>query len=203
MKKIVLLMASLITAAALVSGCASSAGVTRIDAETTVDLSGFWNDTDVRIVCDSLIKDCMSSPRVSKFEAQKGRLPVVKVGSFRNQSDEHIDTSIITKKMETAILNSGVADFVASKAETSEIRDERNDQQGNASEDSAKALGNETGADFLLTGSVKTIVDKAGGKATRTYFVFAELTDIETNKRLWQGENSEIKKMIKRDSVRF
>ncbi|MDR3146254.1 MAG: penicillin-binding protein activator LpoB [Treponema sp.] len=186
----------------LVSGCATTR-VSRVDSDTQMDLSGYWNDTDVRIVCESLIKACLDSPRVTQAIAQKGRLPVILIGSFRNDSDEHIDTSIISKTMEIAIFNSGKADFVAGGDTRSELRTERQDQQGNASEETAKTLANETGADFLLTGSVKTIVDKAGGTSTRTYFVSAELSNIETNARLWMDQNSEIKKVIRRPSSKL
>lgn len=203
MKTRMMIVIAALSAIALLAGCESTPAVTRVEATTQTDLSGYWNDTDVRIVCETLINDCLGSARVAQFEKNKGRLPVIIVGSFRNDSDEHIDTSIITKKMETAIINSGKADFVASKVERSELRDERQEQQGWASEDTAKALANETGADFMMTGSVKTIVDKAGNTATRTYFVYGELTDVETNKKLWIGENSEIKKVIKTPSTKF
>lgn len=192
-----------LAAIVLVAGCASGPQVTRVSAGTQTDLSGYWNDTDVRIVCESLIDDCLSSPRIAQFRKEKGKLPVFIVGNFRNESDEHIDTSIITKKMEAVILNSGKADFVASSAERTELRDERTEQQSWASEDTAKSIANETGADFMLIGSVKTIVDRAGGMATRTYFVYAELVDVESNRKIWIGENSEIKKIIKRSSVKF
>ncbi|MDR2102324.1 MAG: penicillin-binding protein activator LpoB [Treponema sp.] len=185
------------------SACSSNPKVTRVDADTLTDLSGYWNETDVRIVCDSLINSCLMSSRVTQIIAQKGRLPVILVGSFRNDSDEHIDTSIISDIMEITIFNSGRADFVAGGNTRNELRAERQDQQSNASEDSAKRLANETGADFLLTGSVKTIVDRAGKTATRAYFVSAELTDIETNTRLWMDQNSEIKKVIQRPALKF
>ncbi|HNQ97334.1 MAG: penicillin-binding protein activator LpoB [Spirochaetales bacterium] len=194
---------SLFAVLVLVSSCSSNPKVTRVDSDTQIDLSGYWNDTDVRIVCESLINDCLSSPRVARFEQQKGRLPVVIVGSFRNQSDEHIDTSIITKRMETAILNNGKADFVASSAERGELREERQAQQDWSSEETAKALANETGADYMMIGSVKTIVDQAGKTATRTYFVYAELIELESNRKVWLGENSEIKKVIKRPSKKL
>jgi PBP1b-binding outer membrane lipoprotein LpoB len=181
----------------ILGGCASTPKVSRVDSSTTMDLSGYWNDTDIRIVCDGLIKDCLDSPRVSMALAQMGKLPVFLVGPFRNESDEHIDTSIISDTMERAIFNSGRADFVAGGATREALRAERLDQQGNASEATAKALANETGADFLLTGSVKTVVDRAGNTSTRTYFVRAEITDLESNRRLWLGDNSEIKKVIR------
>lgn len=204
MKK-TLAIATAALAVIFAASCATNAKVTRVDSSTQTDLSGYWNDTDVRIVCESLINDCLESPRVAQTAQKKKDLPVFIVGTFRNDSDEHIDTTIISKKMEMAILNSGKADFVASSAERAEIRTERDEQQGFASEETAKALANETGADFMLIGAVKTIVDRSadGKTATRTYYVTAELIDIETNKKIWLGENDAIKKIIKTPSARF
>jgi len=179
------------------ASCSSAPKVTRVDALRQTDLSGYWNDTDVRIVCESLIKDCLNSPRVAQAIAAKGsRLPVVLVGSFRNESSEHIDTAIISSTMEVTIFSSGKLDFVAGGSTRLELREERQDQQVNASESTASALANETGADFLLTGTVRTIIDRAANQTTRTYFVFAEMTDIETNARMWMAQNSEIKKVV-------
>ena len=53
----------------------------------------------------------------------------------------------------------------------------------------------------MLIGSVKTIVDAVSGKSTRTYYVTAELIDIETNRKLWAGEDSSIKKLIKSEKT--
>jgi len=187
---VVLLLASL-------SSCASSSGVKRVDASTQTDLSGYWNDTDVRIVCESLINDCLNSPRVDQaIKAMGGKTPIVLVGSFKNESSEHIDTSIISATMEVAIFNSGKMDFVAGGSTRNELRAERQDQQSNASEATAAALANETGANFMLFGTVKTIIDKAGNQTVRTYFVNAEMTNVETNSRMWMGQNNEIKKVI-------
>ncbi|MDR0563073.1 MAG: penicillin-binding protein activator LpoB [Spirochaetaceae bacterium] len=204
----VLYAAVCIGAFILFSGCSSTSKVTRVDADTQTDLSGRWNDTDVRIVCNSLIEDCLNSGRVSQFIVQYagehgGNPPTVIVGAFRNDSSEHIDTSIISKSMEIAIVNSGKLDFVAGGDTRNELRAERQDQQANASEETASALGNETAANFMLTGAVKVMVDKAGDTSTRTYFVSAELTNLETSVRLWMGENSEIKKIIKQAKNKF
>lgn len=130
-------------------------------------------------------------------------MPTVIVGTFRNHSDEHIDTSILAKKFENALINSGRVDFVANASERSEIRQERQEQQSFASEETAKRLGNEIGADFMLIGSVKTIVDYANGTTVRCYIVNAELINIETNKKCWVGENSDIKKVIQRSGTRW
>ena len=189
------------------AGCSSNPKVSRVDADTQIDLSGRWNDTDVRMVSGSLINDCLGSARVSQFirdysSQNNGRLPACLVGNFRNESSEHIDTSIISKAMEIAVVNSGKMDFVAGGDTLTEIRSERQDQQGNASEESAAALGNETGAILLLTGTVNSVIDRAGNTTTRSYFVSAELTNIETRTRLWMGQNDEIKKVIRQSNYR-
>jgi len=179
------------------ASCSSAPQVQRVDAGTQTDLSGYWNDTDVRIVCKALIDACLSSPRVDQtIKAKKGKTPKVIVGRFKNDSSEHIDTTIISTIMEETIFNSGKLDFVAGGSTRDELRAERQDQQSNASEASVKALANETGADFMLTGSVKTMVDKAGNQTVRTYFVNAEMSNIENNERMWMATNSEIKKVI-------
>ncbi|MDR0589027.1 MAG: penicillin-binding protein activator LpoB [Spirochaetaceae bacterium] len=192
-----------VAALALVSACSSNPKISRVDAATQTDLSGYWNNTDVTIVCDSLINSFLQSPQVTEFIARKGDVPVILIGSFRNESDEHIETSIITTIMEQALFNSGKALPVAGGASRGELREERTEQQSYASEDTAAALAQELGADFLLTGAVRTIVDQAGKTTTRTYYVSAELSNIETTARLWMGQNNEIKKVIVRPRTKL
>jgi len=200
MKKILFLLCVIFL---LISSCATTK-VGRVDSQRQTDLSGYWNDTDVRIVCESLIKDCLSSARVDQeIRARGGKIPTVIVGRFRNESDEQINTAIISSIMETVIFNSGRLNFVAGGDTRNDLRAERQDQQSNSSEATAAALGKEIGADFMLTGSVRTIVDRAGNQTARTYFVTAELTNIETNARMWMGQNNEIKKVITRPRNRL
>jgi uncharacterized protein (TIGR02722 family) len=189
------------------AGCATT-GTSRVDASTQIDLTGRWNDSDVRIVCDTLVNECLNAPGVDRAISQfsssrKGELPTVIVGRFANTSSEHIDTSIIAKMMETAIINSGKLEFVAGGDIREGLRDEREDQAFNASEDTAAAIGNETGATFMLTGSVKSSVEQSGNTTVRAYFVDAQLTNIETNRIIWQGQNADIKKVFKQAKAKL
>jgi PBP1b-binding outer membrane lipoprotein LpoB len=160
-------------------------------------------------VCDSLIAQALSSPRLDKdiadFSAQHpGELPPVIVGRFSNTSSEHIDTSIITSTMRSSIINSGKLDFVEDGTAREVVRKERNDQQqGNASDVSSARLGNETAAFFMLSGTVKAIVDQADGTMVRSYFVTASLINVETNRIVWEGSNNEIKKVVKRSKAKL
>jgi uncharacterized protein (TIGR02722 family) len=194
MKKILAVLCVLF----LLSSCATTS-VKRIASGAQKDLSGYWNAVDVKIVCETLINDCLSSARVNQeIKARGNKKPVVIVGKFKNASDEHIDTEIISSIMENVIFNSGKLDFVAGGDTRADIRAERQDQQGNASDETAAALGKEKGADFIMTGSVRTIVDREGNRSVRTYFVTAELTSIETNARMWMGQDNSITKAVTR-----
>ncbi len=188
----------------LIFASCASVRVKRVDSDKITDISEYWNDTDVRIVCDALIDECVNAPNITRFSAKHDKVPVFIVGTFRNDSSEHIDTSIIVKKMQSAIINSGKAEFVADRISRKEIRDERTDQnEGYTSKETVKAFGNEIGADFLLQGSVKSIVQTVERKTVRTYHVSAELINIETNKILWSGFNDSIKKVIKKRRVKL
>jgi len=191
------------------SACSSSPKVSRVEAGGRgSDLSGNWSAADVKIVCDSLIANALSSPRIDAYikdfsAKNRGARPAVIVGRFRNNSSEHIDTAIISGQMRTAIINSGKLDFVEGGDAREDIRSERTDQQGQASEATAAALANETGANFMLTGEVRSIVDRAGNRTVRTYYVRASMTDIETSRIVWEGENNSIQKEIRQPRARL
>ncbi len=175
----------------------SQSNVNRVDASQQVDLSGYWNDTDARIVCESLIGQALNSGSFVGYKEDLGRRPIITGGSFRNDSSEYIDTSILTEGITTAILNSGKARFIASRKRIEEIREERMARQSwQADMSKQKEVANELIPDLILTGTVKTIVDTNNKKSVRTYFVYAELVDIETGEMIWRGENKEIKKII-------
>lgn len=195
-------LALILSVASVLTGCVSST-VERVDFDSQQDLSGYWNDTDARIVSNDLAEQLTDSSWYNKFIQENDRKPVIIIGSIRNNTDEHINTSIISKKLEISLINTGKVLSVANSSERKEIRDERDDQQINASIDSAKNIGNETAADFMLRGDIKTIVDSDGLKSVRTYFITAELVDIETNTKIWLGENSTIKKVIRYSATRF
>lgn len=202
MKKQVFIIAGAIACAGLCISCMSTGSsgtaktkVQRIEASEIQDLSGYWNDKDVQTVCEGLINECIASPRISQFQAKNHRAPIVKLGKITNNSVEKIDTVIVANKFRSAIINSGVIEFVASDDEVAAIRNERNQQEDYANPATAAAQGNETGADYLLQGSIRTLVDEIDGKKTRTYYVNAELHDIETTRILWSSENS-IRKYI-------
>ncbi|MCB5230676.1 MAG: penicillin-binding protein activator LpoB [Candidatus Cloacimonas sp.] len=187
---------------ALLLGCSSAPKVKRVSTDTAIDLSGRWNDTDSRLVAEQMINDVISRNWLTSFTSKKSEQPVVIVGSVRNLSSEHIDTGTFIKNMERELINSGKIRFVAAKDSRSEIREERLDQQSSATEETAKRLAAETGADFMLQGAIRTIVDAIDGKQVKLYQVDLELIDIESNEKVWIG-NKEIKKYVTKPRAKW
>ncbi len=183
------------TAILLGPSCANRK-VTRLDPNQQTDISGRWNDTDSKLVSNEMIKDVLERPWRSNFEQKYGRKPVVIIGSVKNKSTEQIDPVTFIKDLEKSFINSGVVGVVQSGDERNQVRDERNDQQTFSSEETKKKWGKEKGADFMLNGVIASIVDQYKNQKTISYQVNLELTDLETNEKVWIGEK-EIKKYIK------
>ena len=174
--------------------------VRRIDPGTTTDLSGYWNDTDSRLVAEGMMADCLTHPWIQQHVMRTEARPVVIIGTVRNQSMEHIATGTFIRDLERAFVNSGQVRVVANPLEREELRGERYDQQEWASEETRKRLREETGADYMLNGAIDVIIDREGGREVKFYQVDLFLTDIETNERIWIGQ-TKIKKEISRSGL--
>jgi uncharacterized protein (TIGR02722 family) len=184
----------------LLAGCNPT--VSRVESDTVTDLSGNWNDTDSRLVAEEMIQDVLSRGWFSKFNRSKGKAPTVIVGTVRNLSHEHINTRTFVADMERELINSGEVEFVASAKAREEVRSEVKDQDLNATEDTRKAMGNEVGADFMLQGSINSIVDAVSGEQARFYQIDLTLIELGTNRKVWVGQKK-IKKTVEKGGFRL
>ena len=82
----------------------------------------------------------------------------------------------------------GEVEFVASAKDREEVRGEVKDQDLHASEESRKAMGQEIGADFMLQGSINSIVDAVSGEQARFYQIDLTLIELGTNRKVWVGQ---------------
>lgn len=198
MKKNIIITAAVLIAV-LFSGCATTT-VSRIAADEVTDLSGRWNDTDSRLTAEYMIDSLLNGRWLERFIEEEGRDPVVIIGYISNKSSEHIETRTFTKDIERELVNSGEVIFVASSDERIQLRDEKLDQQGNATEETMAALAAETGADVMLTGIFTSQVDAVEGKKVTLYTVDMEMVDIETNQKIWI-DSKDIKKAVERSKA--
>lgn len=192
--------AALMILALTLGGC--STAVTRMDTAEVKDLSGAWNDTDSQMVAAEMMQDVLSRDWIVDFKGEQKRKPAVIVGEVRNLSHEHISVSTFVQELQRNMINSGKVKFVASSTEREEIRGERTDQDIHASEATRKAMGKEKGADFMLKGTINTIIDASGKDQLRYYQVNLTLISLVDNEIVWHGEKK-IKKFVARSNLRF
>ncbi len=126
---------------------------------------------------------------------------MVIIGNIRNLSQEHINTNTFVNDLERAFVNSGRVDVVASRSERGDIRAERSDVDLNATEATRKEMGKETGADYMLMGTINTIIDASDSERIRFYQVDLTLVSLADNRIVWTGQ-MKLKKEIKNAKFR-
>ena len=181
----------IVTAAVAVSAISVSCSrkVTRIDPGEQIDLSGRWNNTDSRVTAEKMIDDILRDKWVGDYqEGHNGQRPVVIVGFVTNKSTEHIDAETFMKDVEQSFVKTGKVRLVQGGKKREELRAERADQQTNATTSSMKKFGMEQGADFILQGSINSIVDSQKRKKVVYYQINLELTNMQSNEVVWIGD---------------
>ena len=179
---------------------ACSTTVTRGPLEAPVDVSGRWNDTDSRLTADALIKDALDRPWSQRFTQVVGRKPVVVVGTVLNRTHEQLNTQIFIKDLERVLMQSKQVQFVADVEQRQDLRQERLDQTQHARAEAVKPTGQESGADFMLQGTINSLVDELDSTRAVFYQVDLELLDIASNVKVWQGQKK-VKKLVERSKT--
>src|SRR5579863_5947455 len=184
MKNLKLILASA-GAVALVA-CSSMPEVQRVSSDQVTDISGYWNDTDANLTSQTMISQMLGDPWLGQYEgANSGKQPTVIVGEIRNLSSEHISTSTFIDDIQRELINSGKVQFVASSDQRGDVRAERQDQDLNATSTTRSAMGQEVGADFMMQGTINTIIDAAGSTAAKYYQVDLRLINMHNNVISW------------------
>ncbi|WP_293895337.1 penicillin-binding protein activator LpoB [Sporocytophaga sp.] len=185
---------SLLTVLILAGSCTKKT-VTRVSPDQQIDLSGRWNDVDSRLVAEEMAKDMINRPWRNDFMARNNKKPTIIVGVISNKSHEHIDALTFIKDLERECINTGTIRVVQNAEFREKLREERADQQQFASPETQKKWGRELGADYMVFGTINSIVDSEGKRKVVFYQINLELADLETNELVWIGDKK-IKKYI-------
>ena len=188
-------IAAIAVSGMVISSC--SRQVTRVSTDETIDISGNWNNSDSRMVAQEMTQSILGHAWLSNhLEQHTGKKPVVVVGMVQNKSHEHIDAETFVKDVEQTFIQTQRVRLVQGGKKREELRAEKADQQANASLSSMKKFGLENGADYILQGSINSIVDAHKRQKVVSYQVNLELTNIQTNEVVWIGDKK-ITKYVK------
>jgi hypothetical protein len=194
---------ALAVSAALLVGCGTK--VQNVDPSTEGYISGRWNDSDARAVADQLVPDALGGAWLPEFRGQQGDTrPRVVIGDIENNTSEHINKGVFMNELQRVLINSGVVRFVADPGVREELMQEVQWQEGMAKDggvsgDVAKGV---SGADFMMMGTISSVIDQADKKAIVYYKVDLSLTDLRSWEKVWIG-SAERKHLVERAKTRY
>jgi uncharacterized protein (TIGR02722 family) len=184
----------------LVTLTACSTTVTQAPVEAPADLSGRWNDADSRLTAAALIQDALKRPWSQRFTQLTGRTPAVVVGTVLNRTREQLNTQTFVQDLERALAQSGQVQFVADTGQRQRGHQEHLDQAQRTRTDAVEPTGQASGADFMLRGTISSLMDEPDSARAVSYQVDLELIDIASNVQVWQGQKT-VKKVVERSKT--
>lgn len=192
----------LITVALALSACASKEFKKgSYEDPTKINLlTDDFGESDAQVLSEAtisqLIKPDNSGQMCPAFTPTTAR-PYVIIGHIENRTEEHIDLKMMTSSVRNALVKSGRVRFLNNDARK-QLEDEYAYNSSGAVEDaSKKTKGKQKGADYMLVGSLFTVVQEVGGNKTVYYKFNTELTDVETSEVVCTTEQ-QIRKTYKK-----
>lgn len=167
------------------------------DPNTIALLDDRFSENDMQLIAKKMIQSMAGSDIVGSNGA-----PVVMVGKMRNRTSEHIDMTMLSDKVRTQLIHSGRFRF-ADVMNRRDIAEEYEYQQsGYVDPNQAKGPGSQTGAEYLLTGTLTANVQQAGRNKLIYYKATFQLTNLLTSEIAWTDEK-EIRKAYKKRHIGF
>ncbi len=198
-------VALLLVVVTLLAGCSGKTKVANVDPTTEGYVSGRWNDSDARAVADQLIPQALDGAWLPEFHGAQGETrPRIVIGDIANNTSDHINKDVFMNELERVLINSGRIRFVADPEVRGALMDEVEWQAdmakgGGVSGDVARGV---SGADFMLMGTLSSVVDQADKSAIVYYRVDLTLTDLRSWEKVWIG-TAERKHLVENAKTRF
>ena len=190
----------------VVLGCSlislTSCGPTYVRGSEVEGLDEFAMSTgldrkDLEKLFEENIASFMDSAVVARWK-NEAEPPVLAIFPIANETSEHIREQLdaLLSKMETRLLNSGVASIIDRSRQDLLIAEVKKQQGAAFDESQSSQIGRQLGAKYLLSGKVYDAAEKANKERRVQYFFFLQLVEIETGRKLWQNEANLTKGLI-------
>lgn len=192
-KSLVRSTCTLLAGASLLSmatGCAMfRAQTTTVDVDEMGHYRADYDATDMRKITQSVANQIIYSP----WLANQPEIPLLVDLGVENRTSEYVDTKNLTDRMRTLLIQSGKVQFV-NAARRDDLLKEQGYQAATATAATQAAIGQQLGANFMLTGSLtemsqQTMRQVRVSKTEMKYYKLTiELTDLTTGVIAWTTE---------------
>jgi len=189
----------LVIAASLVlslAGCATTPQVEYGDATALQTLSTDFSSSDLQQIAEAMVDSMLIFPPVAEMTAK--RRPVLLVEGIKNKTMQHIDTEGVTDSIRARLIKSGKFRFIDRTTDEAAIKEIKIQQEsGLVDKKTAVQFGQQVGAEFILTGNLMEIKQKADNVKDVYYKFTLNLKNLKTGILEWSDEK-EIRKTWKR-----
>lgn len=163
------------------------------DAQAVETVTAQWGSTDLQSTAESMAQSLLAS----RWIAQAASPPKVRLRDVKNYTDEHIDTKGMTDKIRIRLLRSGQVRFLADKGNMDDVFEERDLNELATKRRENKLMMD---ADYIITGSVRSIRKRTKSVGDVYFQITLELTDPQSGEIKWADEK-EIRKRTTKPTI--
>lgn len=169
-----------------------------VDGLDDLAMSTGLDKKDLEKLFDKNMESLLTSAVAAKWK-ELDSPPLVSIFPIANETSEHIRDSLdaLLSKMETNLVNSGVALMIDHSQQDALIAEIRKQQGGEFDQSKSAEIGRQLGAKFFITGKIHSSAEKVDGEKRVQYFLFMKIVDIETGAIRWQNEADLTKGLVK------
>ncbi|MDQ2645326.1 MAG: penicillin-binding protein activator LpoB [Myxococcota bacterium] len=137
-----------------------------------------------------------TSAVVKSWEAENR--PAVAVIPLRNETSEHIDSSIdaLLADIETTLVNAGHVRVISMEQQPALVEEIKRQYSGAFDPSQIAGWGKQVGARYVVTGRVYSNDERQSGERRVQYFMFIQVLNVETGEILFQHKTAVTKAII-------
>jgi penicillin-binding protein activator len=129
---------------------------------------------------------------------EKEDRPAVSVVPLRNETSEHIDSSLdaLLGDIETTLVNGGHVRVISMEQQPKLVEEIKRQYAGAFDPSQVAVWGKQIGARYIVTGRVYSADERQSGERRVQYFMFIQVLDVQTGEVLFQHKTAVTKALI-------
>ncbi len=171
-------------AVTLLAGCATTR---TIDPQSETHYDAYYDFSDKQKIVDTLTQSLLNVQQLPPASSK----PILIIYPIANETSEHISTSGITDDIRLNLIKSGKFRFINEAQRRNVQREIAYQAQGYVNPAQRIQVGKQLGADYILSGALRSIEKKQPRQIRLTkkklvyYSLNLELTDLTTGEIAW------------------
>ncbi|WP_150464030.1 penicillin-binding protein activator LpoB [Francisella sp. XLW-1] len=178
-----------LSASLILLGSCSKTTVAYEDPNGVDTTSINFSSTDLQAITNKMTEDMLNSRAVKRITAM--HTPTLFFSNIRNETREHINTTMLSNTVQTQIIKSGLFQ-VTDMSQIKNVREQLGYQanSGMVDQTTATKIGQHIGARYMVYGSIQDIdnTNVDGDKRSKFFLATLKMMDLKTGLVVWQDD---------------